>query len=221
MRRWSSRSPPATARYRPATYFGQFVDHDITRDTTTVEADDPTTDAIEATPDRGFETMQGRSPSLDLDSLYGHPNKRDENLFVAGTARFKIGRTVSSPGGGHSAKALDYDLPRGTRRSKLGPDERPGGLIAALPDERNDENLAVGQTHLMWMLFRNQVVKALERDDPTRRVSRSCSLKRVKKTVTRHYQYIVLHDFIRQFITGTSGRYHRKGQAHAPASVPG
>ena len=54
------------------THFGQFVDHDLTLDTTEEkgrEADDPRTNTVEAKPDR--DLLQERSPSLDLDSLYG------------------------------------------------------------------------------------------------------------------------------------------------------
>ena len=44
------------------TYFGQFLDHDITFDKTEGIPD------VELNPE---EIIQGRSPSLDLDSLYG------------------------------------------------------------------------------------------------------------------------------------------------------
>ncbi len=177
------------------TYFGQFVDHDITRDTFEAEneSDDPNTDPIEATPDSAFETAQGRSPALDLDSLYGAPHRRDDSLFRAGGASFKIGRTVSSPGAGHSGKAHPLDLPRGPDRGVR------GGLIAAIPDQRNDENLIVGQTHLMWMLFHNNVVGAIESDDPSK--DPATVFAEARALVTKHYQYVVLHDFVRRLIT--------------------
>ena len=44
------------------TYLGQFIDHDLTFDNTTVTLGDNVTPA---------DLLQGRSPSLDLDSLYG------------------------------------------------------------------------------------------------------------------------------------------------------
>ena len=44
------------------TYLGQFVDHDLTMDDTDVGLGDDVTPA---------ELVQGRSPRLDLDSLYG------------------------------------------------------------------------------------------------------------------------------------------------------
>ena len=172
------------------TYFGQFVDHDITRDITTMEADDPSTDPIEATPDTGFETMQGRSPSLDLDSLYGFPHRRDEKLFRG--AYFKIGRTGASPGSGHAGKFHPNDLPR---REETGVGGAP---LPAIPDERNDENLAVGQTHLMWMLFHNNMVGAIESKHPDK--DEASIFAEARSLVTRHYQHIVLHDFVRRLI---------------------
>ena len=44
------------------TYLGQFIDHDLTMDVTEVDLGEPVPPA---------ELLQARSPSLDLDSLYG------------------------------------------------------------------------------------------------------------------------------------------------------
>ncbi len=173
------------------TYFGQFVDHDITRDTTQIESDDPVTDPIEPTPDDAFETMQGRSPSLDLDSLYGHPNRRDPKLFDG--AYFKIGRTEGSVGAGHSGRIHTNDLPRGEERGVR------GGAKAVIPDERNDENLAVGQSHLMMMLFHNNVVGTLESKHPDK--DEHWIFAEARELVTKHYQHVVLHDFVRRLIS--------------------
>ncbi|MEL6311555.1 MAG: peroxidase family protein, partial [Pseudomonadota bacterium] len=195
------------------TYFGQFVDHDITRDITAVEADDPATDPIEPTSDDAFETMQGRSPSLDLDSLYGHPTKRDDALFRDGGPSFKIGRTEPVPpqfGGGHSGKAHPLDLPRREAPNPPGMDkilvadengnltEVERGRLPAIPDERNDENLIVAQIHLMWMLFHNNIVGALESAHPDK--DAKTLFAEARALVTRHYQHVVLHDFVRRLI---------------------
>lgn len=178
------------------TYFGQFVDHDITMDTLADpdEADDPATDAIEATDDVVFAAAQGRSPSLDLDSVYGDPFDRDPQLFNG--ARFRIGRTTAVPspqfGGGHSGKTLTNDLPRN------GVTAETGGPKAAIPDPRNDENLVVAQTHLMWMQFHNNLVGALESADPS--ADEGLLFAQARALTVKHYQWIVLHDFVRRFI---------------------
>lgn len=64
------------------TYLGQFIDHDITFDRT---------DGI---PDGQLdpeEIEQGRSPALELDSVYGRGPKHSPELYEADQTRLKIG----------------------------------------------------------------------------------------------------------------------------------
>lgn len=170
------------------TYFGQFVDHDISMDTTAAasEADDSATDAVEPTDDDVLS--QGRSPSLDLDSLYGTTVGARADLVNG--AMFHIDNTSPLPPGsfaGHSDKALPYDLPR------RGPERK-----ALIGDPRNDENLAVAQTHLMWLKFHNEIASTLTRQHPGSDPTMILSMAR--DLVTRHYQHIVLHDFLKRMI---------------------
>jgi len=166
------------------TYFGQFVDHDITFDGTEVEADDPDTPPVEATPDA--DLIQNRSPSLDLDSLYGGHALRDPALFDG--PRFRIGRTTGTGlGTGPVGARLPYDLPRDPMTGQ-----------AQIGDPRNDENLAVAQTHLMWLKFHNTLVDHFERADPG--MSADMLFAQAKDLTIRHYQYVVLHDFLRRFV---------------------
>jgi hypothetical protein len=68
------------------TYLGQFVDHDLTKDKTDVAlGSDVTVDQL----------IQGRSPSLDLDSLYGRGPADDPQFFTDGL-HLKVGRTANS-----------------------------------------------------------------------------------------------------------------------------
>ncbi|MDQ4019514.1 MAG: heme peroxidase, partial [Actinomycetota bacterium] len=86
------------------TYLGQFVDHDLTFDKTSVMLG---TNVPPAT------LLQARSPALDLDSLYG------AGPLDAGSARFyrpdklrlRVGKT-SAEGEGLPSKP-GFDLPRG------------------------------------------------------------------------------------------------------------
>lgn len=177
------------------TYFGQFVDHDVSFDETpfTAEGDNNATDAVEATPDD--DLVQERSPSLDLDSLYGGAEK-PKRSFLNG-AKFRLGSTVGTEGLPPSAvgpvrTALGgYDLPRMPNRG-------PGPETALIGDPRNDENLAVAQTHLMWLKFHNHIVDKLRTDDPGK--SPNMLFETARELVTKHYQHIVLHDFVRRFI---------------------
>lgn len=164
------------------TYFGQFVDHDISMDTTAGdrEQDDAATPTIEATALR--DLTQERSPSLDLDSLYGTVAGIDAALVDG--ARFRIGRTSPTPGfgAGPVERALGYDLPR-----------RADGT-ATIGDPRNDENLAVAQIHLLWLRFHNLIAAKIEAANPS--ASPTLVFEITRDLVTRHYQYIVMNDYL-------------------------
>ena len=175
------------------TYFGQFVDHDITSDNTADHADNvnPNADPIDAF---DSDLVQKRSPSLDLDSLYGGAGGEDGTLFDG--IKFKIGQTTPSPGIGTGPvnKALAYDLPRKmeTRHGKT-------ARVAMIGDPRNDENLVVAQTHLMWLKFHNAVVDQIKSISPDK--SQEAVFIQAREVVTKHYQHVVLHDFIKRIIS--------------------
>ena len=66
------------------TYLGQFVDHDLTKDVTADQlGQDVTVD----------ELLQGRSPALDLDSLYGRGPGKDPQFYAADGLHIKTGTT--------------------------------------------------------------------------------------------------------------------------------
>ena len=66
------------------TYLGQFVDHDLTFDRTDVALGEDVTPA---------ELVQGRSPRLDLDSLYGvgPSNPASAKFYEADGLHLKVG----------------------------------------------------------------------------------------------------------------------------------
>lgn len=166
------------------TYFGQFVDHDISNDASGGDES--------ANPLSDNDLVQMRSPSLDLDSLYGGAGRRDEKLFNG--PRFKIGRTIASNGAGHSnLGGLPFDLPR-----KMETRPNMTARTALIADGRNDENLAVAQTHLMWLKFHNEIVNQLSDDDLG--ASDAMIFEKARELVTKHYQHIVLHDFVKRFV---------------------
>jgi hypothetical protein len=154
------------------TYLGQFVDHDITLDTTTLNetAHDP--DAVE----------NFRTPRLDLDCLYGlgnavNPWLMDRNDRAG--ARMLLGRTVRGAVEPNVKDGLEHDLPR-TRQGR-----------ALIGDHRNDENLLVAQTHVAFIRFHNAIVEKLRGS-----VSDGELFDISRKTVIAHYQAMVLRDFL-------------------------
>jgi Animal haem peroxidase len=155
------------------TYLGQFIDHDLSFDKTQVmlgESVSPT------------ELLQGRSPSLDLDSLYGAgPDDPESAKFYRDGVHLKMGRTVAVPPDGVKD---GFDLPRNTT----------GGAAARrkalIPDHRNDENLAVAQTHLAFIRFHERVVDTLP---PTPVAQR---FPKARRLVVNHYQWMIRTDYL-------------------------
>src|SRR5215217_175725 len=149
------------------TYFGQFVDHDLTFDKTTVSFGSNVSAA---------DLLQGRSPALDLDSLYGAgPANPGSAKFYKDDRHLKMGKTEAV--GGIPAKA-GFDLPRDDK--------------AVIPDKRNDENLAVAQTHLAFHRFHNRVVDdALPGGTPANQ-----RFVRAREMVVKHFQWVIRHDYL-------------------------
>jgi hypothetical protein len=157
------------------TYLGQFVDHDLTFDKTAVmlgENVSPT------------DLLQARSPSLDLDSLYGAgpDDPGSEKFYEADGIHLKMGK-AEDPGG---LGTMDgFDLPRGagtTTKAKR---------RAIIPDPRNDENLAVAQTHLAFIRFHNRVVDTLPASVPV-----GNRFQKARRIVTWHYQWMLRTDYL-------------------------
>ena len=127
------------------TYLGQFVDHDLTFDKTSVMLGEDVSPA---------ELLQARSPSLDLDSLYGAgpADPASEKFYEADGVHLKMGKTLAAEG---LPGMEGFDLPRGAGTTAAAKRK------AIIPDPRNDENLAVAQTHLAMIRFHNRVVDTL------------------------------------------------------------
>lgn len=177
------------------TYLGQFIDHDITLDLTSIgeKVRDP------------LATTNFRTPSLDLDSVYGrgpdgspHLYARNANAFNAPGPKLLIGTTVSAfQDFGNVPPGLPNDLPRS-----------PQG-IALMGDHRNDENLVVAQTHLAFLKFHNAVVDLMRGSG----VSEGNLFAEARRLCTWHYQWMVLHDFVERITEeGIVARILREGR---------
>jgi Animal haem peroxidase len=164
------------------TYLGQFIDHDITFDTTSLQEI-----LIDPLALRNF-----RTPMLDLDSVYGSGPVAQPYLYQRGNSDLLlIGTTSRNPGGGDPA--VPTELPNDLQRA-------PNGF-ALIGDPRNDENLIVAQLHLAFLKFHNRVVAGLKdgsiaRESPLRKTP----FEEARDLVIWHYQWIVLHDFLRRIL---------------------
>ena len=125
-------------RHRPPvaglTYFGQFIDHDMTCNST------PLRDAGQCAPPY---LVNGRTPWLDLDHVYGDGpgSSRHGHLYQSDGASFRLGEPLF--------KGEAFDVPIGT-------DDQP-----AIVDERNGENLIIRQIHAMFLKLHNLAVQKL------------------------------------------------------------
>ena len=107
------------------TYLGQFLDHDMTL--MPVPLDDANEDLTTFT--------NGRTPRLDLDSLYGGGLQGSPNFYDAS---------------GHFVTVINAN---GVEDLQRGPDG-----TAVLVEGRNDENLVIAQIHLAFQRFHNHYI---------------------------------------------------------------
>src|SRR3954451_4613158 len=160
------------------TYFGQFVDHDITS---------PPLSSLTRQNDPDGLTDY-RTPRYDLDSLYGRGPSDQPSLYDGDGLHLLTGDRVSE-----DERFAGPDLVRvpagatsdGSRRALIG-------------DPRNDENLIVSQLQSTVIRFHNKVVDYLGPRHP--QLHSGDLLKLAQKTVRWHYQWVVVHDFLMRLV---------------------
>ncbi|MGE0825278.1 MAG: heme peroxidase family protein [Candidatus Binatia bacterium] len=153
------------------TYLGQFIDHDITFDPASSLQQRNDVDAL----------VDFRTPRLDLDCLYGRGPDDQPYMYTADGRKFQLGRDLCE---GKTGKRIARDLPRHSW------DDEDGKTYhrALIGDKRNDENVIVAQLHSVFLQFHNRFA-----DD-----HQPWDFAEVQRWVRWHYQYVVLHDFLRK-----------------------
>lgn len=194
------------------TYLGQFVDHDLTLDKTEV--------ALGSSVPNVTDLKQGRSPALDLDSVYAKGPVESGSFYAPDGIKLKVGVTKASPPDGVANRDMDrFDLPRlgdtATDRTEV--------RQANIPDIRNDENLAVAQTHLAFIRFHNRVCDLLaEIGTPSALI-----FELAREKVVKHYQWLLKTDYLPRVVDPAivddvfaNGRKVFEVRPSAPATMP-
>ncbi len=175
------------------TYFSQFVGHDLTYDPTPL--DGPYLDPE--------QTLNHRTPFLDLDHVYGGGPKHSPNLYCGepGAEMFKLGATTPT--------GYLRDLPIGNGMILLGDEE----------DTRNLDNLILRQLHVLFLKFHNEAVKQISVKPSTisgfEHLNSGTIFEQAQRLVRWHYQWIVRHDLLPRILhTSVWNREDWIGRAH-------
>jgi Animal haem peroxidase len=164
------------------TFVGQFIDHDVTFDQT----------SLLGVPQDPLTSRNTRTPVLDLDSVFGGGPGVRPDLYEAnrdGTAgpRMKIGT-----GGVHE------DMPRIANGD--------GSYSAVIADPRNDENLQVAGLHCAHILFYNRVLDDMRHFDlrqfPCAHGAdirqRNTAFLVARQVTLWHYQWLLVNEHLPQ-----------------------
>ena len=189
------------------TYFGQFIDHDISAGTdrsnpfqiTKAEFDPVNPDEVIA------QIKNQRTPTFDLDSVYGAAGaaylqvpqfyqENDSIKFKIGVNEFAARGLTPNPELDENPKAPERDLPRQNMLPENQREPDAPHTQALIGDVRNDENLIIAQFHLAFLKFHNRLIDDF-RANGRFEDDKSLFLA-ARQEMTFCYQWLVMNDFL-------------------------
>ncbi len=179
-------------------FFGQFVDHDITLDIASsfTSVNDPA------------EISNARTPTLDLDCIYGPGPEAAPYLYHA-DGDFRGVKLVTGKEVGTGAHTND-DLAR-------------VGKVALIGDHRNDENRIVSQVQLAMIRCHNRFCQELydEAQADGRELKGAELFEEARQMMSWHYQWCVIHDFLKTMCgAGVVNRILGEGRKYYTPKTP-
>lgn len=178
------------------TYFGQFIDHDITFDT----ASD-----LDRDNDPGG-VADFRTARLDLDSVYGR-GPTDQPYLYNPDLTIKLG-VDKTPAYLKADGKKRFDVQRAPidqSREFVPRPNSPDCERAVIGDPRNDENTIVVQIHALWQRFHNKIMAQLakptdEAGNARDGITGEGAFNTAQRQVRWHYQWVVLNDFLKRVV---------------------
>ena len=150
------------------TYFGQFIDHDLTKDERPNDLTTPTPIA---------NLVNLRTPQLDLDSLYLSGPATSPQLYNTDGMHLLTGTTLTN-----SPDTNAMDLPRNSSGQ------------AIIGDGRNDENRIVAGIHSLFIRLHNQTVDRVRTKNA--QLTNTQVFTEARKQVVAEYQRVIIDDFL-------------------------
>jgi hypothetical protein len=151
------------------TYFGQFIDHDLTRQMR-IAGDDLKPGRLPLPANTIPDLTNARTPLFDLDCVYGPPTEPHTVPYVIPRQGDKLVIEAA-----HDAPPFT-DLPR---------DPTPNTTHDAfIGDRRNDENLIISQMHVAFLRAHNALV------------DQGATFAEAQTNLRRIYQYIAVNDYL-------------------------
>lgn len=164
---WNRPILPIEAGY---TYFGQFIDHDLTKDKSSLD---------EAAKVEPHQLPNRQTPFLDLSHLYGSgpgAAESDELYAEENKDRFKLGRS------GQAGRPFDIFVDPDTGRR-------------ILADDRSGENWILRQITAVFYRLHNYAAESDKHCDPV--LSSLPAFERAKLQTTWQFQWLVRGDFLK------------------------
>ena len=190
------------------TYWGQFIDHDITANTDrdSKVSDITVADLRPLAPTEVKENLKNlRVPMLNLDSVYGDGpfkprNQEKEGYVPYDGIKLSLGE-VDFPitALGKKIDPVD-DLARDLPRRQGDPDPERNG-VALIGDARDDENLIIAQLHVAFLRFHNAAVDWVRANEPGLKNDNEV-FDRARNLTTWSYQWLVVNDYLKTVTVG-------------------